>query len=207
MLMDVFRNNYFNHRRPPIKQRPGFGIIEVLIALGMATIIIVSVGNTLAANDRLSTASLAKERALNYARQGLEIIQSIKNDAFRCSVVAPATTCSNGSPDVCTVLPGYAGCWSEFPAKAGGGHWSNGPLKLVAVAGTWQLQDVSGAPEIIDIFTRTITISNSDPSCPPAAAPNHCNIKTVTVDISWDDHGLTKHSILSTVISGWKNSI
>lgn len=200
--MAVFGKARSAGRRYIPELRPGFGIIEVMIALSMATVIIVSVGNTLAANDRLSTTSLAKGQALNYARQGIEIIQQIKDQEFGCTVVSPATACNNGSLDSCTALPGYSSCWSEFPVKSGGGHWSNGPLKLVARGGTWQLQD---GTETIGVFTRKIHLTNSDPSCPPAAVPNHCNIKTLTVEVGWTDHGQPKNTALTTLITGWKN--
>lgn len=183
-------------------QRPGFGVVEVLLSLGMLAIIVVAVGNSLAANDRLSVTSFNRDQALNYARQALEIVQQIKNQEFSCSLTGTNTTCNNGSPQDCTPLTGYTSCWSQFPTKTGGGYWSNGPLQLVFVNPAWELQD---GTETIGPFTRSLMINNSDASCPPAAAPNHCNMKTVAATVAWTENGATKNVTLSTEITGWQN--
>lgn len=61
-------------------QRPGMSVIEVLVALGMASILIFSVGNLVSATHRLNSASASEEKAVLVAQAQLEQLASFAND-------------------------------------------------------------------------------------------------------------------------------
>lgn len=199
MRMAVFGKSSFFQRRFYQARRTGFGLIEVIIAIGMAAVIIASVGNTLAANDRLSTSSLAKEQALNYARQGIEVVQSIAQSTFGCTPLT-AGICPAGYS--CVPLTGYTSCWTSYPDNpATVGVIETGPFHLALVAGKWQLQANTETIGSSNEFTRSITINN----LPDPAGLTYYNIKKVIVDVSWLDHGQPKNTTLTTIVTGWKN--
>jgi len=182
-----------NHSR---NQR-GVSVIEVMIALSMAGIIIVSVGNTLLSVKRIGTESANKEKAVAYARQEIERLQAsvgaAADNPFSCTVVAPATSCTNGSsPNPCLPMPGYSSCWSEFP-KYGS---SNGP---------WYIDDVqawhSGTETVDAVFSRSMQLTNIDPDC----SATRCNMKEVAATVSWTERGAAKSVTLTSVFTAWKN--
>jgi hypothetical protein len=64
------------------KNQKGISIIEVVICLGIAVVIIFSIGKALAATHRLDTASGIQEQALAYGKQAMEITTQIMNTNF-----------------------------------------------------------------------------------------------------------------------------
>ncbi len=68
-------------------QRPGMSVIEVLVALGMASILIFSVGNLVSATHRLDSASAAQEKAVLLAQQQLEQLASYPKDLATASLI------------------------------------------------------------------------------------------------------------------------
>lgn len=176
--------------------RPAFGIIEVLIAVGMAAVIIVSIGSALAANDRISGTSSRREQALHYARQALEVVHQVKDQSFGCLLPSDGTSPCVKDDQACTPQSSYTSCWTEFPDDPNSAtHLPLGPLHVVLVGSTWQF--ASGVDTSIAPFSRTVTVANPDPS--------DFGIKTVTVDVSWVENGHTKHVELATEVTGWKN--
>jgi len=65
-----------------LKNKSGFGIIEILLVISMAGIIIVSIGQSLASIHKLNTASEIKEKATSYAKQYLEMATELKIKNF-----------------------------------------------------------------------------------------------------------------------------
>ncbi|MFH0828729.1 MAG: hypothetical protein V1907_00940 [Candidatus Kerfeldbacteria bacterium] len=180
------------------RNQRGVSVIEVLIALGMGAIIIASVGNVLLSVKRISAESTHKEKAVAYAKQEIERLQasvnSLVNNPFSCSVVAPATSCSNGSPDPCTPLQGYSSCWSKYPKNSS----SNGP---------WYIDDVltwHSGTETFGDYSRSIQITNTDPDC-TVVSPIRCNVKKVVSTVSWVERGQNKSITLTSILSAWKN--
>ena len=88
------------------RNQRGVSVIEVLIALGMAGVIIASVGNVLLSVKRISAESANKERATEYAREALEIVAEQQGALFSCSTTA--------GPCACTPLTGYTSCWPSY---------------------------------------------------------------------------------------------
>ncbi|MDP2683419.1 MAG: hypothetical protein Q8P20_00015 [bacterium] len=72
-MNNLFRNN------------SGSMVVEVLITLGMIGVIVFSIGDALAANNKLGNLSSKKEEAISYATQSLEIINAIKDQVFTCA--------------------------------------------------------------------------------------------------------------------------
>jgi len=64
------------------KNQKGMSIIEVVICLGIAVVIIFSIGKALAATHRLDTASNVQEQALAYGKQAMEITTQIMTTNF-----------------------------------------------------------------------------------------------------------------------------
>jgi len=172
---------------PPRYQHSGFSIIEVMLALGMATVVILSVGNTLIANQHVVVGSLVREQALNLARQTLEQVQQVKDQAFGCSVASGQ--CHKGTQS-CTPNPGYTSCWLAQPVDTNGD---------AVVGPTYHVDsttmEIKNDGDAVNQFTRTITFASSGDD----------NVKMVTVDVSWTESGVVRHTTLATEITAWKN--
>lgn len=168
-------------------RRSGFSVIEVIIALGMAAVVISAVGNLTAATHRLTSSSGKEIQATAYAKQWLELISAQANQQFGCNCTAG--TCSGGSPNTCTIggqqcqadaRPGFSSCWVAAPMDLS-------PFTFTG-SGPWTATD----PAAPAGFTRTMTISTytGDP-----------NEKQVTVNVAWTGG----HVQLSTLLTAWKN--
>ena len=180
------------------KNKKGFGIVEVMIALGMASVILVSVGNALSSTHKLNRASEMKEKALSFAKQYLEIVTEIKNDQFACRCSADDCNSNPGQClkatdiQICSLPEGYTSCWTEYPD----GQLSNTPLSLVQNTGVWEF--LSGVENITTDtrFDRQINLENIE---------SDFNRKKVTVKVTWTEGGLNKDVTLSTILTGWQN--
>jgi type II secretory pathway component PulJ len=186
-MNNLFKNN-----------QKGFSVVEVLISLTMAGIIIVSVGNVMASTHKLDTASAMKEKASAYAKESMETINGMKNDAFSC--VCDSDHCDSEDPrhcyrDVdhnCTLLNGYNSCWTEFPKYTR----SNSPLHLEQISEKWQLVDGEETITSDPLFTRVIIIENLN---------GDTNRKKITTKVSWSEKGQPKNVSLSTILTAWED--
>jgi Tfp pilus assembly protein PilV len=181
----------------------GLSVVEVLIALGLAAVIVASVGNALAAANRAGVASGNRDQASALAQEVLEVVTSIQAKSFACSAsnggVIAGSTCTIGAQN-CTLLPGYASCWTTLPPGLG-----NGPYYIH--------KDVSGR-YLLDnnTFAQNHAPIDSDPSGKywhSVAVSNingDANRKLVTATIGWTEHELSKSLSLSTVLTGWRNT-
>lgn len=178
------------------RNQRGVSVIEVMIAMSMAGIIIVSVGNTLLSVKRIGTESAHKEKAVAYARQEIERLQASvvapADNPFSCSVVAPATSCSNDGVYFCTPIAGYSSCWPKY-------------LKYGSSNESWYIDDTqawhSGTETVDAVFSRSMQLTDIDPDC----AATRCNIKKAVATVSWTERGATKSVTLTSVFTAWKN--
>ena len=193
------------------KNQEGMSVIEVLISIGMAGIIIVGVGNSLASSHKLDTASGMKEKALAYAKQSIEIVTEIKNDQFacRCDIDTCSDICTKASDgQTCTLFGGYDSCWTEYPI----GLTNNYPLHLdLSPGGGWEL---AYGEEIIvsdPLFTRVISIDNlyrdADGYIVDSGGTLDINTKKVTVTVKWTEQNNSKEINLTTILTAWENLI
>lgn len=139
-------------------QRPGMSVIEVLVALGMASILIFSVGNLVSTTHRLNSASAAQQQATLAAQAQIEQlvsmaasdtlsatpIFSVTNDGSKKYTVDTSTT-----PwtliDV-TATPGTA--WVTLTVSNGDSNVQN-----VTSSSTWQSGSLSHTETITTILT------------------------------------------------------
>lgn len=180
------------------KNNQGTILLEVLICIGIAVVLIFSIGKALAATHRLDTASSEKEMALAYARQSMEIMAEIKNNEFACvcNTINPPIHCTEkktGNTCLCnSLLPGYTSCFVSSPGES----TTTGPFQLALQSNQWVL--VSGIETIAEnpAFTRQIHIENisGDP-----------NRKKVSVTVHWTEQNQSKETSLSTILTAWEN--
>jgi len=164
-------------------------VVELIIAIGMAAIMIVSIGGALNSVYKLNMRSEMREKALAYAKEYLEIINEKQNDEFACICnPAPCSPCIKGSQS-CNPSTGYSSCWMKFPDGLG----TNNPLYLNKI--TNSLQTTPDPLDNISPFNREIAIENL----------GDFNRKKITVTVTWPEQGSTKTVILSTILTGWKN--
>ncbi|MFA5070564.1 MAG: hypothetical protein WC528_04765 [Patescibacteria group bacterium] len=60
----------------------GFSVVEILVAVSMAGIMIVSIGGALNSIHKLNARSEINEKAIAYAKQTLELVTDLKNHDF-----------------------------------------------------------------------------------------------------------------------------
>lgn len=162
----------------------GVSVVEVLIALGMAGIIISSVGGVVLSIERIDRDNALKESAIEYARQSLEIVGEQRNTLFACSCnsggdCSVAGKCTKAGIGTCDLASGYTLCWPSF----------NGEV-------------TAGLPAVDPRYTRKVTAENWQRG---DTGVLDANVKKVTATISWTDRGVTKQTVLTTVVSAWKN--
>lgn len=171
----------------------GVSVVEVIICLGIAAVIIFSISQALAATHRLNTTSDSQEKALNYAKQSLEILTDTKNSQFSCTCSSCTNSCTRPSDgQTCSLRTGYTSCWTTYA----NGLNLNSPLHLVWQTNKWIL--VSGS-EIIandNSFQRQISLENL------SGNPDR---KKITVKVSWTENNITKEISLSTILTAWEN--
>ncbi len=100
-----------------LNNKKGISVIEVLISIGMAGVMIVSIGMSMSAIQRLNKSSSYKEQALAYAKESIETITEQQQTLFGCDTTA--------GPCSCSPLPGYTSCWVDNPAVASEGQIPN----------------------------------------------------------------------------------
>lgn len=177
--------------------KPGFSVIEVLIALGMGVVVIASVANAVAAHDRLSNAAILRTQAVGYARQALEIVQTNKDAMFGCSLGSGGSGTCTKDDQTCAVRTGYTSCWTAFPDDATSAtHLANGPLHPELTAGVWRLADGAENPIPGTTFARRIDITNL------GAGGEE---KEVVVTVTWVDNNLTKQTVVRSWLTAWRN--
>lgn len=183
------------------------GIIEVILALALVSVMVVVIGRVLISIQKIYRASELKNEAYLYAQQPLEVISSFKDDFFGCSCADAAnscttTTCTRGSDgQSCSLVEPYQSCWTAYPEGFSGVDY----FYLTGGGGSWSLNGLSGGsletvPEN-NIFKRRITIANDL----NLSGDIEDNIKKITVDVFWTDKSIDKNLNLSTILTAWES--
>lgn len=195
-------------------------VIEVIIALGMAAIVIAAIGNLTAATHRLTSSTGKEVEASAFAKPWIEILSknSLDNSFFGCSCGAtnpcPADTCMTGGQS-CTARSstGFNSCWLPNPLI--GSCVSPNSYKLNWNGAAWTL--VCADPSVTSDtdfypatgFMRTLTITNlqrdSNGALVATGGTTNPDSKQATVTVSWLDSGTTRQVQLSTILTAWKN--
>ncbi|MFC1687410.1 type II secretion system protein J [Patescibacteria group bacterium] len=196
-----------------IRNNKGVSVVEVLIALSMGGILVVSIGGVLASVHNNDVTSELREKALGYARQSLEIVTEIKNQEFACECtssggqdICTGNTCTKSNDaQVCTLPSAYTSCWTQYRH----GLVSNSPLHIVSGGFGWQLAAGSEIISTDPIFSRDITIVNLqrdvDGNIVESGGTVDPNTKKTTVTVSWTERGNAKEVSLSTILTAWEN--
>ena len=161
-----------------LHNKKGFSVVEILIAIGMTAIMIVSIGGALNSVHKLNKTSEIKEKALAYAKEYIEIINAVQNDEFGCKCTDPA--CSNC---LCIPMPNYTSCWLATPGS---------DLNAKYYINTVNQQLLIGI-ETVGSYNRWINIKN-------LAGPNKKQI-----DVTVQEQATGKEVKLSTILTAWKN--
>lgn len=170
-----------------MRRRPGNSIVEVLLAIGIASIVIASVGSLIVSVNRVERASAHRDQAVALAREALEISASIAPEAFAC--VPAATACP------CTPQPGYTSCWSPCPVTVPGCTAAS-VFHPVTSGGTWQFAAGAESLGSTPAFTRQVAFEPIDADQ---------GLKRVTATVAWEEHGRSSQVVQQTILSGWKN--
>ncbi|OGY46172.1 MAG: hypothetical protein A3J62_03575 [Candidatus Buchananbacteria bacterium RIFCSPHIGHO2_02_FULL_38_8] len=196
-----------------IKNQKGFGVIEVVVVLGLSAIIITSIGNLLNSLYKINKAAELRTRAFSYAQESLEIINDKRNDLFACQcAVAGCSTCVRPSDgQSCTPFSGYDSCWTAYPA--GSDLIGIETFRLYKSGSNWVLEALSPDPSsaVIDLdptFSRKITIKNAfrdingDIASSGTVDPN---TKIITAKVWWKQRDDQHQVDLSTILTAWQN--
>ncbi len=188
----------------------GFSVVEVLVSLSMAAIIVLSIGQAVAAVHRVNNAGEQKEKALALAKQSLEIMTEIKNDSFAC--VCDSDSCAGGDlctkvsdAQSCSLFGGFNSCWTEYPDNLA----VNYPLQLEQNGGTFRLiygiETVTSQPG----FTREIVIENlqrdNNGDIVETGGTQDINTKKITVTVKWNEQNIEKEVKVSTILTAWES--
>jgi prepilin-type N-terminal cleavage/methylation domain-containing protein len=181
------------------RNQRGVSLIEVLVALTMATVVIASVANLVSAVNRLNTTSGHRETAVSYTKQTLEVMADIANAQFACRCSAggscAGTTCTRTADSKsCTLASGYTSCWTTEPQGESGSDFA-----LSDAGGAWDLVATSNPNgELIGAgpYSRKVTVTN---------VGGDSNVKHVVGTVTWDEAGVGKSVAFTTMLTAWKN--
>lgn len=191
-------------------KRPGVSVIEVIVAIGLAAIVIAAIGNLIGATHRLTSTTGKEIQAAAFAREWIEVLPSQVNSFFGCSCgtaaqpfsgTCIAPTC-NRTADSQTCIyrdsAGFDSCWTTQAIP----NLASTDLKLVFSGGAWQLQDAASShDQPVPGLTRVMSITD-------IGSPD---IKQVTVAVCWGDNDCTDPSNnrnrtqVTTILTAWKN--
>ncbi len=184
----------------------GISVIEVMIALGIAVIIIISVGSLIISTHSLDTEASKQLQAIGYAKQWLEVVDVKRNAYFGCTCGSSAA-CQLSAP---RQAAGFTSCWVQYPPLTGNCVGPNfykiaadGALSCVNPS-TDTSTDVHPTPD----FTRTMKIENQLRDTATGAlgsGAEDSNTKKITVTVEWQRAGSTRRVELSEIVTAWKN--
>ncbi len=195
------------------KNQYGVSVVEVLIALSLGALLIVSIGTLVTSIHRLNTAGAFREKALGYARESVELLQLVPPTQFTCvcgvdDLLCSSATCTKAANPPCTLLDGYNSCWLQVPDGLTSAQ-AAGQLMLSNASGSWRL--VPGEEDLASRgdpgFFRSIALENeNDPNNPaPPASPIYFNTKKATITVRWTERGAAKSASLITRLTGWRS--
>jgi Tfp pilus assembly protein PilW len=182
----------------------GISVIEVMIALGIAVIIVISVGSLIISTHSLDTEASKQLQAVGFAKQWLEVVESKSNYFFQCPV---GNTCGTQS---CTPRTGFNRCWVQYPPPTG--NCANPNFYKIAVDGTLSCvnpsTDTSTDVHPATDFTRTMKVENQPRDTTTGAlgsGSEDFNTKKITVTVQWQRAGSTRQVQLSEIVTAWKD--
>lgn len=196
-----------------MKNHPkGYIILEVILVIGMISLIVLSVGKILDTLIRLNKISESQSKALGFAQESLEIMNAIAPLSFVCSSnlgdSCSSGTCTSASDSQsCSLFAGYTSCWTNYPRNFVG----QTNFYLEKVGSEWQLRALSTPSETIAAdtrFTRKLTIGNvlrdADGNISASGTPDP-NTKKITVKVWYNERGVVHEIALKTILTAWKN--
>ena len=195
----------------PSPYREGSTVIEILIALSMAAVLFFTIGNVFSFIHSVNALSTQKAHATALARQTIEIVTSIQNNAFGCSCTTddcastPGTCKRTIDNQQCLLQSSQTQCWTQFPKNLN----ALTPLHTALENGSWVLAAGQESTTIDVTYTTTLTIENAQRDANGAlvqlggmADPNSKQIAAV---VSWTSKGASKSISLTTLLTAWKN--
>ncbi len=201
----TFISNYLH------KNNKGQTLIEVVITLGVALIIITSILVLANASNRRATIARQSTQASKLAQEGMEIVRNIRdvdNDQAVQEGLIGLIPCTAASP--CSWSDLYGDPVNTFSARLE--KPSTGDC---SISESWCL--VSGIETVLNIFTRSITVSDDDigggpgedvicAEDPPPGQPEleGTDIKRVTVTVSWESPIGDQEREVVSCLSNWR---
>lgn len=174
----------------------GVSVIEVMIALGIAVIIVISVGSLIISTHSLDTEAGKQLQAVGFAKQWLEVVDVKRNDFFGC-VCGSSLACQLPAQ---RQTAGYTSCWTQDVGRVG----NSGPFQVDLVAGLQPDAEVPAAG-----FARSMKIENQlrDMTTGELVGTGNedAHTKLITVTIQWQRAGATRKVELSEIVTAWKN--
>jgi hypothetical protein len=188
----------------------GTSVVEVVVALSLTSLLVLSVGNLLNTLHRVREGGGEREVALAAAREGLDLLASERDTFFACHCT------SDGGPDsctgnqctraidsqVCALLPSFQSCWTQYPKAL----MTNGPIALQNTSGVWSL--VAGEDTTVPGITRWVQIENlqrdTSGSLVASGGTTDTNTKKMSVTAQWLERGQPKTLTISSILTGWR---
>lgn len=190
----------------------GFGIVEIVVVIGILSLIVVSVSKVIDAVNRINSLSQLESQALILAQDSLELVTEIQNEAFSCRCAVDAcggSSCSLSDGQVCERFPGYDSCWTEYPAD----FYGETNFYVQVTGGVATLRALGADPEEVVVgknsFLRRVEITNLRRNEAggelDASGTVDFNSKKIKVVVSYDYKGKSYEVSLETMLTGWKN--
>jgi Tfp pilus assembly protein PilV len=178
------------------KNQRGQSLVELLVAVGLAAILITAVVNLGNASTRRTTASRQANQASKLAQEGMEIIRHIRDNNF-----------TDGVSGFCNPLNTWGSLYTcDLVGDVNAG------LAEANVSGNASYTLTSGGTETITLdtaeFTRQVTLNDDAASqCNPSGGPDpldYTKAKRVIVDVSWDSPTGDQTRRAVTCITKWQ---
>jgi type II secretory pathway pseudopilin PulG len=187
--------------------KAGMSIIEVLVVIGIAAILILSVGKVLSSLEAMKRAGETRSKTNLLAQEPLEIINDMKNELFACVSPIGATCTRPSDGQTCDKTPPYNSCWTDYPKDQVG----QTRFYLERTGTAWTLRALGADPETVASdpgYRREIVIENIQRDANGDIAPSGTfdpNSKRVRVTV-WQESPFPSAPVsVSLLLTAWKS--
>ncbi len=174
-----------NFKSFQLRNQSGQGIIEIVVVLGLAAILILSLVALSVRSNRSANFSRAEDQAARFAQEGMEYIRNMRD--YNTATITLAS-CSPSTAWTCIFDEDFSGDKSAELTSSTSLDFDSGLVEEVLAGGR--------------TFERRVTVRDdgTDNPCNPSGVDSD-KIKQFTVEVSWTDtsgpHASTTNSCLT----------
>lgn len=190
-----------------MNQNNGFSIVEIIVVLGIVSVLFFSVGRSLGMTNEFNNRNKIKLKAAQYNQEAMEIILEKKDELFSCK--CDIDTCINNictrasDGQNCNLLPAYNSCWTEFPENL----TDESEFVFKENNNDFILEKLNNENKAIENdvdFERKIIIININSNFGETNEDDY-GVKEIKTQVIYNSENFEYTTNLKTIATAWKN--